>query len=112
MSDLLTANTDRPAGRPFPWYCPRCRHKAVWRVTIPYQCERLHNGRPLQVVIPQFNVPRCGHCGELVFDYDAEEQINQVLQRQLTAEPESDGVNGVSRKAGEATNVHPAPPVS
>lgn len=33
-----------PPARPFPWHCPKCRRKEVRRVTIPYQCERLHEG--------------------------------------------------------------------
>jgi hypothetical protein len=110
MSDLQKANANRSAGRPFPWFCPRCRNKAVWRVTIPYQCERWHNGKPLQLVIPQFAVPRCDNCGELVFDYDAEEQINQALRRQLSGDPESDGVNGVKRETEEPAAPQPAPP--
>ena len=66
--------------RPFPWYCPRCRHKAVRRATIPYQCERLHNGRPIIVSVANLSVPKCDNGGELVFDYDAEEQINRACE--------------------------------
>lgn len=71
----------RSSGRPFPWSCPKCRAKEVRRATIPnYQCERTHNGQPISVVVRALQVPQCGHCGELVFNYAAEEQINQAYQ--------------------------------
>jgi hypothetical protein len=54
-------------------------------VNIPYRCERLHNGQPVTVVLAALAVPRCGHCGELVFDYAAEEQINQAFHEQTSA---------------------------
>src|SRR5436309_8539234 len=68
--------------RPFPWRCPRCGRKEVRRATIPYQCQRFKNGRPLTVIISDLSVPQCGHCGELVFDYVAEEQINRACEAQ------------------------------
>jgi hypothetical protein len=80
---LTTAATDGSAGLPFPWFCPRCRRKAVRRETIRYECSRSHNGQPLTVVVEYLKVPRCGHCGELVFDYDAEEQINRAFRDPL-----------------------------
>ena len=51
-------------------------------MTIPYQTERTHNGQRLTVVLANLCVPRCGHCGELVFDYEAEEQINRACEAQ------------------------------
>jgi hypothetical protein len=75
--------------RPFPWSCPKCRRQEVQRVTIPYQCERLFNGEPITISVPNFSVPRCGNCGELVLDYDAEEQINKAYETQTS--PESNG---------------------
>ena len=79
MPDPLTSHEPAQTPvRPFPWYCPKCRHKAVRRATISYQCERLDNGRPIRVVHANLSVPKCENCGELVFDYDAEEQNNQA----------------------------------
>lgn len=72
-------------GRPFPWFCPNCRRHEVRCVTIPYQCERLHNGQPITVVLPALSVPKCGNCGELVFTYDTEEQINRAYRAQTDA---------------------------
>jgi hypothetical protein len=74
---LMSEGTAEKRTRPFPWYCPKCRRQEVTRVTIPYQCQRVHNGQSITVTLPNLSVPRCGHCGELVFDYDAEEQINR-----------------------------------
>jgi len=72
-------------GRPFPWFCSRCRRKEVRRTTIPYQCQRLYNEQRITVVISELAVPKCGHCGELDFDYVAEEQINQACLAQISA---------------------------
>ncbi len=72
-------------GRPFPWFCPNCRKKEVRRVTIPYQCQRLHNGQPITVMVPALDVPQCANCGELVFTYDTEEQINRAYRAQTDA---------------------------
>ena len=67
-------------GRPFPWFCSRCRRKEVWRTKIPYQCQRFYRDQPITVVIPELAVPKCANCGELEFDYVAEEQINQAYR--------------------------------
>ena len=48
---------------------------------MPYQCERLHNNQPITIALENFSVPRCGNCGELVFDYEAEEQIKGACQQ-------------------------------
>jgi hypothetical protein len=86
MSEPSTQNgsVQRP-GRPFPWFCPRCRHKEVWQVTVPYQCQRLHNGQPITVTLASLTVPKCAHCGELVFNYEAEQQINEAYKAQTAA---------------------------
>ena len=51
-------------------------------MTIPYQCQLLYKGRPVTVVLANLAVPRCGNCGELVFDYEADDQINQAFEAQ------------------------------
>ena len=70
--------------RPFPWFCPRCRKKDVWRSTVSYQCQRMHHGVSVDVVVPDLDVPRCASCGELVFDYYAEEQINEAFGKRVS----------------------------
>src|SRR4051794_22622945 len=72
----------RTQGRPFPWFCPNCRRQEVRPATIAYQCERVHNGCPITVVLPSLDVPRCENCGELVFTYETEEQINRGYREQ------------------------------
>src|SRR5260370_28822167 len=90
-----TVDSEPIVERPFPWHCPRCRRKEVQRATIPYQCQRLHNGRTVTVSIPHLAVPRCANCGQLVFDYVAEEQINQAVREFLTTSPEP--LNGTNQ---------------
>src|SRR5437867_3687998 len=98
---MMPEPTTRPGpspmpARPFPWFCPRCRRQEVRRTTIAYECPRVHNGRTVTVVVPGLNVPRCGNCGELVFDYLAEEEIRRAyhsltegLDFQVNGEPPS-----------------------
>ena len=72
----------QPAGRPFLWFCPRCRKKEVRLATIPYHTERLHDGQLIAVDIPNLHVPQCANCGELVFNYAADEQILDAVKTQ------------------------------
>lgn len=83
MSDSLppTEPLSAPA-RPFPWFCPNCRRKEVRRVVIPYQCQLVCNGQPITVVLPDLAVPKCSNCGELIFDYEADHQINRAFEEQ------------------------------
>jgi hypothetical protein len=69
--------------RPFPWHCPKCRKKEVRPAIISYCCDMAHDGRLYSVTVPELTVPRCGRCGELVFNYPAEEQIRNALRSQL-----------------------------
>ena len=73
----------RTSSRPFPWYCPKCRRKEVRPVVIFYRCEMAHDGRLHAVEVPELTVPRCGHCGELVFNEGAEAQVRRALRSQL-----------------------------
>src|SRR5436305_730548 len=90
VTDIEVATS--AASRPFPWYCPHCRRKEVRRVTIPYQCQLEHNGQPIMVVVSELAVPRCANCGELVFDYEADNQINRAFEQQIRAL--GNGANG------------------
>jgi hypothetical protein len=82
MPEPLSSNGESGAARPFPWYCPNCRHKKIRRATIPYQCQLLYKAQPVNVTLPNLAVPRCSHCGELLFDYEADDQINQAFKVQ------------------------------
>ncbi len=76
---------DRQGGRPFPWVCPHCRKKDVRPTTITYRTERLYDGRLIVVNIPNLEVPKCASCGELVFNYAADEQIIAAVKAQAAS---------------------------
>jgi putative zinc finger/helix-turn-helix YgiT family protein len=71
------------AGKPFPWRCPECGKREVRRATIRHTSAIRHDGRLYEVEVPALRVPKCGACGELVFDNDADEQIAQALRDHL-----------------------------
>jgi hypothetical protein len=85
MVETETIGTPSAAGRPFPWVCPKCRKKEVRLATICYRMERLHEGRLVAVEIPDLRVPKCANCGELVFNYTADEQILAAVKAQAAA---------------------------
>src|ERR1700730_3670827 len=93
LSSERDASPVRPV-RPFPWHCPRCGRKEVNRTVISYQCQRLYQGQPIIVSISDLAVPKCGHCGELVFDYLAE---------QTKALNNADGASKKDTPAGKGT---------
>jgi putative zinc finger/helix-turn-helix YgiT family protein len=70
-------------GRPFPWRCAECGKKEVRPATVPYTAQIKHDGRLYSVEVSKLRVPRCGACGELVFDNDADEQIARALRDHL-----------------------------
>jgi len=48
-----------------------------------YETEVTYNGKLYTVKLPEFRVPQCDSCSELVFGNDAGEQINVALRQQL-----------------------------
>ncbi len=83
MPEQILNSEKQPAEKPFPWRCPKCRQPTVKRVTMPYRCQRTHSGRIVTVEVPNFIVPRCSNCGEVVFDYAADEQIRAAFRTQI-----------------------------
>ena len=75
--------------RPFPWWCPKCRKKEVRREVIAYECQLTHEGQPITVSIPDLAVPKCGNCGELVFDYEAGDQLKLAYDKKKQERRES-----------------------
>ena len=69
--------------KPFPWTCPRCLKDEVRPSTIEYSTQANHDGRLYDVAIPEFVVPTCPACGELVFCNDTDEQITRALRDKL-----------------------------
>ena len=73
----------KPTEKRFPWRCPKCRQLTANRVTMPYRCQRTHDGSVVIVEVPNLAVPRCSNCGEVVFDYAADEQIRAAFRTQV-----------------------------
>jgi putative zinc finger/helix-turn-helix YgiT family protein len=69
--------------RPFPWHCPKCRRKEVRPAIVSYSCDMAFDGRMYAVKVTDLTVPRCNHCGELVFNDTAEARVREVLRKQL-----------------------------
>lgn len=83
MPEQVSSLEKQPAEKPFPWRCPKCGQRMVTRVTMPYRCQRTHGGRVVTVEVPNLAVPRCSNCGEVVFDYAADEQIRAAFRAQF-----------------------------
>jgi putative zinc finger/helix-turn-helix YgiT family protein len=50
---------------------------------MAYSMPAKHDGRVYQVQIPEFHVPKCEACGELIFGDDADNQITEALRAML-----------------------------
>lgn len=83
MHEHVLSDENHLAEKPFPWRCPKCGQPTVNRVTLPYSCQRTQNGRAVTVELPNLAVPSCANCGEIVFDYAADEQIRAALRTQF-----------------------------
>jgi hypothetical protein len=102
MSDAKTVPA-HTQGRPFPWFCPNCRRQEVRRATIPYECQRCDDGQPITVFLSALDVPKCGNCGELIFTYETEEQINRAYRAQIDAiRNGTSPANGAQEKAADS----------
>lgn len=67
----------------FPWRCPACCEKAVNPTIIHYKTTVKHDGRVYDLTIPEFRIPKCESCGELVLGNDADEQVSHALRNKL-----------------------------
>ena len=76
-------DSEKSTGRPFPWRCPECGKKGVRLAVVAHTSQIKHDGRLYVVEVPKLRVPRCGECGELVFDNVADDQIANALREQL-----------------------------
>jgi putative zinc finger/helix-turn-helix YgiT family protein len=75
--------TPERKAKPFPWRCPKCLAREVRPATIEHTSQVKHDGRLHEVTVPELVVPKCHHCGELVFCNDTEEQISRALREKL-----------------------------
>ena len=78
-----TAELSHSQGKPFPWRCPECGKKEVRPATVQHTSQIKHDGRLYTVEVPNLHIPKCGACGELVFDNNADKQIARALREQL-----------------------------
>ncbi len=69
--------------RPFPWRCAKCGKRDVFLATIHHTAQVKHDNRLHTIELPQFEVPVCRECGEIVFDDMADEQISQGLREEV-----------------------------
>jgi hypothetical protein len=112
MPELQTTRPSPSRGRPFPWFCPRCRRKEVRPAKVPYHGVRTCEGRDYTVDVPELIVPQCGNCKELVFNYTAEEQIEQALQAltgKTGTEADGGGAGSVVRRRQNDGSSEPIP---
>lgn len=79
MSELPSEEHDPP----YPWRCQRCRKKEVRPAVLPYRTQVQHDGTLYTVDVPNLTVPRCGACGEILFDDRANDQVSAALRTRL-----------------------------
>ena len=62
--------------------CGKCRQRAMALATVSYSTPIDHDGRTYTVTIPEFIVPRCGNCGTIALDEEANRQISEAFRKQ------------------------------
>jgi DNA-binding transcriptional regulator YiaG len=83
MPEEAVKSGDRMKGRAFPWHCGTCRAKDVWPAIIAYQAKIRHDGTLHTVDIPNLEIPKCRHCGEVVFSNDTNHHIYMAFRAQV-----------------------------
>jgi DNA-binding XRE family transcriptional regulator len=66
--------------RAFSKKCGKCRQRTVELATVPYTITIDHDGREYVVTIPDLVVPRCGSCGTVVLDEEANRRISAAFR--------------------------------
>ena len=69
--------------RAFPVRCIECGAKEVRPAVISCDLERNHDGKLYRLHIPELRVHRCGKCGEMLFDQEADEQVLAALRMEI-----------------------------
>jgi putative zinc finger/helix-turn-helix YgiT family protein len=67
----------------YPWKCGQCRQRAVSPAAVDYSVNIEHDGRVMEVGIPQLPVMRCEACGEIVLDDDANIRVSDAILAHL-----------------------------
>jgi putative zinc finger/helix-turn-helix YgiT family protein len=60
--------------------CGTCRQAALKPETIHYAVRLQHDGREYDIDIPDLKVRRCGNCGAVTLNDEADERISQALR--------------------------------
>src|SRR5947207_2927314 len=61
--------------------CSNCRQRMMALTSMPYSVKVNHDGREYAVDIPSLTVPKCSNCGNVVFDEEANRQIDLAFRR-------------------------------
>src|SRR2546430_17442627 len=80
----LSSQTRGPKVRQYPIRCAECGAKEIRPAVISYVAQKSHDGRVHTLEIPDLKVLRCGSCGEILFDLDADAQISAALRARLS----------------------------
>src|SRR4051794_36860093 len=70
------------AEREFSKKCGKCRQRAVALAEVEYTTQVDHDGRKYTVIIPSLSVPKCGNCGTIVLDEEANRKISEAFRTQ------------------------------
>ena len=63
--------------------CGQCRERAVELASVPYSVQVDYEGSKFTVTIPSLTVPRCGNCGTIALDEEANRQISAAFRSQV-----------------------------
>src|SRR5947209_7127577 len=69
--------------RAFSKKCGKCRERAVALAAVDYTVQIDHDGRKYTVTIPSLEVPRCGKCGTIALDEEANRRISEAFREQV-----------------------------
>ena len=71
-----------PKSKPFPWKCPSCRARAIYRRTVAHALDVNHDGKVHHIAIKKLNTPFCTKCHYVFPDSQAHQQITLEFLRQ------------------------------
>src|SRR5262245_51991481 len=69
--------------RAFARKCGHCGQRAVALTVVPYTVQIDHDGRKYTISIPDLSVPRCGSCGTVALDEEANRRISAALRQEV-----------------------------
>ncbi len=69
--------------KPFPRRCPDCGQRTLQPAIISHESSIRYEGRLHSIALVDLRVPQCDRCGSIVFDNDADAQIQSAFHDQL-----------------------------